>query len=95
MKVAAHCGVWLLAFCAMLVSPVILIFGVPLAIGVGTDIVQAGAAPFTGVLVAAGVTLLSLCKSPVRASARALLRSVLAVGHKPLAASPHAAKSIS
>ena len=97
MKIVAHCAVWVLAFCAVLVSPVILIFGVPLAIGIGTDLVEAGAAPLAVVFVAAGVALFGLRKAPVRASLKALLRSV-PVSHKPLpapAAARHAAKSIS
>jgi len=98
MKIVAHCAVWVLAFCAVLVSPVILIFGVPLAIGVGTDIVQAGAAPLAAVFVAASVGLFGLCKAPIRASVKALVRSAVPVSDKPLAAPAavrHAAKSIS
>jgi uncharacterized membrane protein YvlD (DUF360 family) len=98
MKIVAHCAVWVLAFCAVLVSPVILIFGVPLAIGIGTDLVEAGAAPLAAVFVAAGVALFGLRKAPVRASLKALLRSAMPASHKPLAApaaARHAAKSIS
>src|SRR3954463_14687945 len=99
MKIFAHCAVWALAFCAVLVSPVILIFGVPLAIGLGTDIVQAGAGPLAAVFIAAGITLLGLCKAPVRASVKSLLcpAAPLAPARRlaAAAASRHAAKSIS
>jgi len=97
MKIVAHCAVWVLAFCAVLVSPVILIFGVPLASGMGTDLVQAGAAPLAAVFIAGSVGLFGLRKAPIRASAKALLRSAVPVGGKPLAApaARQAAKSIS
>ena len=98
MKIVAHCAVWALAFCAVLVSPVILIFGVPLVIGIGTDLVDAGAGPIAAVLIAGTLACLTL-KAPMRASAKALLLSAAPLGRpKRLAgepAPPHAAKSIS
>lgn len=98
MKIVAHCAVWVLAFCAVLVSPVILIFGVPLMIGVGADVVQAGAAPLAAVFTAGSVAFFSLSKAPVRASFKAMLGSAVPLGRKPLASpavARHAAKSIS
>jgi len=99
MKIFAHCAVWALAFCAVPVSPVILIFGVPLAIGLGTDIVQSGAGPLAAVFIAASITCVGLCNASVRASVKSLLRSAAPLGPaKSLAAaaaSGHAAKSIS
>ena len=38
-------AMWILALCASLVSPVVVIFGMPLAIGIGTDIIEAGGGP--------------------------------------------------
>jgi hypothetical protein len=99
MKVAAHCMVWVLAFCAVLVSPVVLIFAVPFAIGVGSDIVAAGYAPIATVAVAGSAACLMLRRPPLRASAKALCRSAAPFGAaRRLAhavASRHAAKSIS
>jgi hypothetical protein len=40
-NIIAHFAVWVLAFCAVLTLPVVLIFGVPIAIGLGADLVQA------------------------------------------------------
>ena len=40
------------AFCAVLISPVILIYGVPLAIGAVADLVHAGLGPIATVLIA-------------------------------------------
>jgi hypothetical protein len=99
MKVAAHCAVWVLAFCAVLVSPVVLIFAVPFAIGFGSDVVAAGYAPLAAVLVAASLTCVMLRNPPLRASVKALCRSAAPFGAaRRLAhavASRHAAKSIS
>ena len=98
MKIVAHCAVWILAFCAVLVSPAILIFGVPLMIGVGADIVQGGAAPLLGALLSASLAVFGLCSAPVRASVKALLRSAVPLGRKQLASpavARHAVKSIS
>lgn len=67
--------VWLLAFCAVLVSPVILIFGVPLVVGVGTDLVEAGAGPILAVLIASAVATLFVRRQPVRAFAKTMFRS--------------------
>jgi hypothetical protein len=98
MKVVAHCAVWVLAFFAVLISPIILIFGVPLAIGVGADVIDSGAGPLGAVLIAITVACLTM-KRPMLASAKALFRS--AVPHRdakqlvPGAAARQAAKSIS
>jgi hypothetical protein len=98
MKVVAHCAVWILAFCAVLISPVILIFGVPLAIGIGADVIDAGAGPLGAVLIASTLACLTI-KGPMRASAKALFRSAAPHRHaKQLvaaAAARQAAKSIS
>src|SRR4051794_9983687 len=98
MKIVAHCAGWGFAFCAVLVSPVILIFGVPWLMGVGPAIVQSGAAPLAAVFIAGSVALFGLGKAPVRASVKALLRSAVPVGtakRLPVAAAVRpAAKSI-
>jgi hypothetical protein len=44
-KVGRHCAVWGLAFCAVAISPVIIIYGVPFGIGVASDLVQVGYGP--------------------------------------------------
>ena len=98
MKIVAHCTVWVLAFLAVLVSPAILIFGVPLMIGVGTDLVQAGAAPFIAVFLAATVAVVGLCRAMVHASLKSLVRSAVPLGREQRASpavARHAAKSIS
>lgn len=99
MKIVAHCAVWFLAFCAVLVSPVILIFCVPLAIGVTADVWEMGAGPLLAVLVASTLACLLASKPPMRAFAKTLLRSAAPVGGaKRLAAAAaarQAAKSIS
>ena len=99
MKVAAHCAVWVLAFFAILVSPVVLIFAVPFAIGIGGDIVAAGYAPAAAVFIAVSATALMLSSAPLRASIKALGRSATPFGTaKRLAhslASRYPAKSIS
>ena len=87
MKIVAHCAVWLLAFCAVLISPVILIFAVPLAIGIGADIVHYGAGPVAAVAMAATLASLMLWKPPVRALVRNLIRPVPPLdGSRPAAA---------
>jgi hypothetical protein len=35
----ARCARWLIAFCAALISPTILIYGLPVAVGAGVDFV--------------------------------------------------------
>jgi uncharacterized membrane protein YvlD (DUF360 family) len=72
MKVISHC-VWVFSLCAVLISPVIVIFGVPLVIGVGTDVVQAGGGPMAAVVIASTLAILGLYKVPVRGTAKALL----------------------
>lgn len=44
MRPVKLCAGWLLAFCAVLISPAILIYSAPLTIGAGADLVQASAA---------------------------------------------------
>ena len=39
-KIGFRCAVWMLAFCAVLISPVILIYGPLIAIGVVADVVR-------------------------------------------------------
>ena len=51
-KIGFRCAVWMLTFCAVLISPVILIYGVPVAIGVVTDVTQSGLGPIATVLMA-------------------------------------------
>jgi putative effector of murein hydrolase LrgA (UPF0299 family) len=75
MKIFGHCVVWFLAFCAVLVSPVILIFGVPLAVGIGTELVEAGAGPILAVLMTSTVVTLLVRRQPVRTFAKTMLRS--------------------
>ena len=55
-KIGFRCAVWMLAFCAVLLSPVILIYGVPVAIGEVTDVTQAGLGPIATVLIADAAT---------------------------------------
>ena len=45
MKIGFRCATRMLVFCAVLISPVILIYGVSVLIGVVADILQAGFAP--------------------------------------------------
>jgi hypothetical protein len=44
-KIALHCAGWGVALCAVLISPVILVYSVPVAVGVVSDIVHAGGGP--------------------------------------------------
>ena len=37
----ARGATWMFAFCGVLISPVIVVFGPPLAIGVGADLMRA------------------------------------------------------
>ena len=55
-KIGFRCAVWMFALCAVLISPVILIYGVPVVIGAVTDIVQAGLGPVATVLIADAAT---------------------------------------
>ena len=99
MKIVAHCAVWFLAFCAVLISPVILIFCVPLAIGVTADVFEMGAGPLVAVLIASALACFLASKPPARAFAKTLLRPVAPLSSaKRLAAAAaarQAAKSIS
>ena len=51
-KISFRCAQSMLAFCAVMISPVILIYGVPVAIGAVTDVTQAGLGPIATVLMA-------------------------------------------
>ena len=64
-KIALHGAVWVLAFCAVLISPVILIYSVPVVVGAVTDVVQAGAGP--AVFIASAACLM-LRKALLRAA---------------------------
>jgi hypothetical protein len=44
------------AFCVVLISPVILIYSVPVLVGVVADIVQAGLGPIAAVLIDSAAT---------------------------------------
>lgn len=97
MKIVAHCAVWVLAFCAVLASPVVLIFGVPLAIGIGADIVDSGAGPPMAVLIATAAACIGLRRPSARALAKKLLHLAAPIGtaKRVAAGAPQAAKSIS
>ncbi len=80
---ARICTIWGLAFFAILLSPIVLIFAIPLAIGIGIDVFDlVGEAPLALALCAPAAFLLLRLVSP-RAVARqlgvALLRSRLAL----------------
>jgi hypothetical protein len=45
MKIGFRCAMWMLTFCAVLISPVILIYGMPVLVGVVADVLQAGLGP--------------------------------------------------
>jgi hypothetical protein len=63
---SAACG---LAFCAVLISPVILVYGVPFAIGIVSDIVQLSGGPIIPVdLIASPVAYLMLRREPAPAA---------------------------
>ena len=47
-KIGRHCAICVLTFCAVLISPVILIYGPLIAIGVVADVVRAGNSPIAG-----------------------------------------------
>jgi hypothetical protein len=56
--IARHCAAWLGAFCAVLVSPMILFYSAPLVVGVASDIVHAG-----GGLIAAAILIAGLLRA--------------------------------
>ena len=56
MKIGFRCAMWMLAFCAVLISPVILIYGMPVLVGVVADVLQAGLGPIAAVLIASAAT---------------------------------------
>lgn len=80
---ARTCAIWGLAVFAILLSPIVLIFSIPLAIGIGIDVFDlAGEAPFVLALCAPAAFLLLRLVSPravVRQLGAALLRSRLAL----------------
>jgi hypothetical protein len=53
-KIARHCAGWGLSFCAVLISPVILIYSAPLAVGAASDIVHAGGGTIAAAIITAG-----------------------------------------
>jgi hypothetical protein len=80
----AHtCAIWGLAVFAILLSPIILIFSIPLAIGIGVDVFElVGEAPLALALCAPAAFLLLRLVSPralVRQLGAALLQSRLAL----------------
>lgn len=56
MKIGFRCAMWMLTFCAVLISPVILIYGMPVLVGVVADVLQAGLGPIAAVLIASAAT---------------------------------------
>jgi hypothetical protein len=56
--IARHCGAWLGAFCAVLISPMILFYSRPLVVGVASDMVHAG-----GGLIAAAILIAGLLRA--------------------------------
>ena len=69
-KIGRHCAICVLTFCAALISPVILIYGPLIAIGVMADVVRAGNSPIAAAVIASAVAFLTLRKAPVRALLR-------------------------
>ena len=67
-KIALHGAVWVLAFCAVLISPAILIYSVPVVVGAVADIVQAGGGPIAAVLFASAAACLKFRKALLRAA---------------------------
>ena len=76
MKIIRCFAVWTLALSAALVSPVVVIFGLPLAIGIGTDIIEAGGGPIAAVAIASALAVFGLRKSQGRGMTKPLLRWV-------------------
>jgi hypothetical protein len=70
-KIALHGAVWVLAFCAVLISPVIVIYSVPVLVGAVADVVQAGGGPIAAVLIASAAACLMFRKALIRAAASA------------------------
>ena len=54
-KIALHCAGCGLAFCAVLISPMILIYSGPLVIGAASDIVHVGGATIAAAFITAGM----------------------------------------
>jgi len=79
-KVVLHGSMWVVALCAALISPVILIFVVPLAIGIGADLAPACGAPVALVLIASAAACLVVCKASGRGWVKALLRAAVPSG---------------
>jgi hypothetical protein len=55
-KIGFRCAVWVFAFCAVPISPVILIYGVPVLVGIVADVVQAALAHCDRPLIANAAT---------------------------------------
>jgi hypothetical protein len=66
--------VWFLALCAGLVSPLVVTFGVPLAIGIATDIIEAGGSPIAVLAIASALAVFGLRKSLGQGMTKLLLR---------------------
>ena len=84
MKHSRACVRWGLAVLALLLSPIVVIFGMPLMVGIGLDIFDvAGEAPFVLALCApvAVVLLRRLLRAAWLGRAIALVRSRLHLGH--------------
>jgi hypothetical protein len=79
MKNYRICVIWGLAILAVVLSPIILIFSIPLAIGIGVDIFDfAGEVPFALALCAPAAFVLLRRVSP-----RALVRQLAAAHLRP------------
>jgi hypothetical protein len=70
-KIGLHLAVWVGAFCAVLISPVILLYTVPVAVVAVSDIVHAGGAAIAAGLIASAATCLMLRQARSRAAAPA------------------------
>ena len=83
------CAIWGVAIGALLLSPIVVIFSIPLAIGIGFDIFDLGEVPFALALGAPAAFVASRFVSP-----RALMRQ-LAAAHTRPAGLNYAPKSMS
>ena len=55
--IALHIAGWALALCAVLISPVILIYSAPLVVGAVSDIIHAGGGTIATAIITAGTLL--------------------------------------
>ncbi len=97
MKNVRTCAAWELAVVAILLSPIVLIFAIPLAVGIGLDIFDlVGEGPVALALggpAALLILLQVLPRIPLRQLAAVVVRPRLALGHA--AAPNYSPKSIS